>query len=79
MTEFWKSNKNYWCEVCKVWMTDNTSTRATHEKGIKHQENVAKSAPCFRPQITLKQQHTHMLLSWSLLPNTHRCCSGAAA
>ena len=43
MTEFWKSNANYWCDICKVWMTDNVSTRATHEKGIKHKENVAKS------------------------------------
>lgn len=47
MTEFWKSNANYWCDICKVWMTDNVSTRATHEKGIAHKDNVAKSELLF--------------------------------
>lgn len=42
--QYWKSNANYWCDLCKVWMTDKQSTRATHEAGIKHQELVQKSA-----------------------------------
>ncbi|KAK9809284.1 hypothetical protein WJX73_000889 [Symbiochloris irregularis] len=42
MTEFWKSNPMYWCEYCKVWMQDNPQARATHEKGIKHKDNVAR-------------------------------------
>ncbi len=50
--QYWKSNANYWCELCKVWMTDKQSTRATHEAGIKHQELLQKSAPapeCLHP------------------------------
>jgi len=48
MTEFWKSNANYWCELCKVWMTDKQSTRATHEAGIKHQELLQKKLRSMR-------------------------------
>eukprot|EP00193_Tetraselmis_chui_P005432 CAMPEP_0177753912 /NCGR_PEP_ID=MMETSP0491_2-20121128/1725_1 /TAXON_ID=63592 /ORGANISM="Tetraselmis chuii, Strain PLY429" /LENGTH=278 /DNA_ID=CAMNT_0019269253 /DNA_START=205 /DNA_END=1045 /DNA_ORIENTATION=+ len=42
MTEFWVSQKNHWCEFCKVWLKDTISSRATHENGMKHKENVAK-------------------------------------
>jgi U1 zinc finger len=35
----------YWCDYCKVWMNDNPNARATHEKGIRHKENVEKSEP----------------------------------
>ena len=41
--QFWKSNPNHWCEYCKVWMTDNAQSRAVHERGVKHQEAVARS------------------------------------
>lgn len=43
-TQYWKSNAHYWCELCRVWMTDKQSTRATHEAGVKHQELLQKSA-----------------------------------
>ncbi|CAL8468419.1 g7959 [Coccomyxa elongata] len=42
MTEKWKSNPMFWCDYCKVWMQDNPSAKATHERGMKHKENVAK-------------------------------------
>ena len=41
--QYWKSNPMFWCEYCKVWMQDKPSARATHEKGIKHKDNVARS------------------------------------
>ena len=41
--QYWKSNPNFWCEYCRVWLQDNPQARATHERGMKHQENVAKS------------------------------------
>lgn len=43
LVQFWKSNPMYWCDYCKVWMQDNPQARATHEKGIKHKDNVARS------------------------------------
>ena len=33
----------HWCDYCKVWMQDNPSSRATHERGEKHQNMVARS------------------------------------
>lgn len=41
--QYWKSNKNYFCEYCGVWMADNIQVRAIHEKGLKHKDNVARS------------------------------------
>ena len=41
--QFWKSHAMHWCEYCKVWMNDNPATKATHENGLKHKENVSKS------------------------------------
>ena len=46
--QFWVSQKNKWCEYCKVWMKDTTQSWAVHERGTKHQENVARSE-CRRP------------------------------
>eukprot|EP00877_Chromochloris_zofingiensis_P009045 jgi/Chrzof1/4394/Cz14g11150.t1 len=42
MTEFWKSNPMHWCDICKVWMNDSKQAKLNHERGIKHQENLAK-------------------------------------
>lgn len=36
------SNAMHWCDYCKVWMQDTTVAKATHERGAKHQENVAR-------------------------------------
>ena len=33
----------FWCEYCKVWLQDNASAKATHERGMKHMDAVAKS------------------------------------
>lgn len=35
----------FWCDYCKVWMNDNPATKATHEAGMKHKDNVARSKP----------------------------------
>jgi hypothetical protein len=70
--QFWKSHGHYWCDVCKVWMLDKVAIRQIHEKGIKHQENVAKSAPSattvscelcpsLRPALTMRPDSEHRL------------------
>ena len=46
--QFWVSQKNKWCEYCKVWMKDTAHSWAVHERGAGHQENVARSE-CRRP------------------------------
>ncbi|PRW58735.1 WW domain-binding 4 [Chlorella sorokiniana] len=42
MTEFWVSQANKWCEYCRVWLKDSAQSWAVHERGAKHQENVAR-------------------------------------
>lgn len=43
MTEFWVSQANKWCEYCRCWLKDSAQSWAVHERGAKHQENVARS------------------------------------
>ena len=52
----WKSNPMHWCDYCKVWMQDTPTAKSTHERGMKHKENVARS-----------KAQTHAL---SILPGT---------
>ena len=33
----------YWCELCKCWMNDTKAAKLNHERGAKHQENLARS------------------------------------
>ena len=41
--QFWVSQANKWCDACRVWMKDTAQSWAVHERGMKHQENVARS------------------------------------
>jgi hypothetical protein len=36
MSEYWVSQKKYFCEICKVWMSDNKQSRSMHEGGFSH-------------------------------------------
>ncbi|KAF9356675.1 hypothetical protein BGX26_004911 [Mortierella sp. AD094] len=40
--EYWKSNAKFWCRFCKIYITDNKSTRNIHDSGTKHKENVER-------------------------------------
>ncbi|PNW83158.1 hypothetical protein CHLRE_06g309150v5 [Chlamydomonas reinhardtii] len=42
MTEFWKSNAMYWCDVCKCWLNDTKAARLNHERGAGHQAKLEK-------------------------------------
>mmetsp|Transcript_21125 Transcript_21125/g.46262 ORF Transcript_21125/g.46262 Transcript_21125/m.46262 type:complete len:277 (-) Transcript_21125:385-1215(-) len=42
MTEYWKSHAMHWCDVCKCWLNDNKAAILHHERGAKHQENLAR-------------------------------------
>ncbi|KAI7816875.1 hypothetical protein BC939DRAFT_467614 [Gamsiella multidivaricata] len=42
MAEYWKSNAKFWCRFCKIYITDNKSTRNIHDSGTKHKENVER-------------------------------------
>ncbi|KAF9110392.1 hypothetical protein BGX27_006422 [Mortierella sp. AM989] len=42
VAEYWKSNAKFWCRFCKIYITDNKSTRNIHDSGTKHKENVER-------------------------------------
>ncbi|KAH7049478.1 hypothetical protein BKA57DRAFT_459976 [Linnemannia elongata] len=42
MSEYWKSNAKFFCRFCKIYITDNKSTRNIHDQGTKHKENVER-------------------------------------
>lgn len=42
MADYWKSQSRRYCDFCKCWIADNKPSIEFHEKGRRHQENVAK-------------------------------------
>ena len=70
--QYWKSNPMHWCDYCKVWMQDNPGARATHEKGVKHKDNVARSK--FWPWFCLLRFQTFLdLKAYLFLQNSGAC------
>ncbi|KAG1672918.1 hypothetical protein FOA52_012363 [Chlamydomonas sp. UWO 241] len=53
MTEFWKSNKMAWCDICKVWMNDRKDSILNHERGMGHQEKLKRK---LRDMVTKADQ-----------------------
>ncbi|KAF9334201.1 hypothetical protein BG006_002575 [Podila minutissima] len=41
-SEYWKSNAKHFCRFCKIYITDNKSSRNIHDNGSKHKENVER-------------------------------------
>lgn len=42
-SQFWKSNKMHWCDVCKCWLNDTKAAKSHHEQGMGHKANLARS------------------------------------
>eukprot|EP00898_Chlorokybus_atmophyticus_P009094 jgi/Chlat1/9186/Chrsp97S09286 len=42
MTEYWVSQGNKWCDVCRVWISNNAASVRIHEGGKMHKEKLAK-------------------------------------
>ena len=42
MSEYWVSNKRYYCKYCKISIEDNIPSRQQHENGLKHKGNVER-------------------------------------
>ncbi|GJQ85261.1 hypothetical protein Trydic_g18495 [Trypoxylus dichotomus] len=40
--DYWKSQARKYCDFCKCWIADNKPSVEFHEKGRRHQDNVAK-------------------------------------
>ncbi|KAJ1915307.1 hypothetical protein H4219_004394 [Mycoemilia scoparia] len=42
MSEYWVSNKKFWCRYCKIFIADDKPSRTIHDNGRKHKENVQR-------------------------------------
>ncbi|KAG8808473.1 hypothetical protein FRC17_003935 [Serendipita sp. 399] len=38
-SEYWVSQKKYWCKYCEIFIADDAPSRSLHENGQKHQGN----------------------------------------
>ncbi|CAJ0962089.1 unnamed protein product, partial [Mesorhabditis belari] len=65
MTEVWKSIGKHFCEICKVWMTDNKASRDFHERGLKHQamiqQRIGESQKKARDRDKELMQHSSII------------------
>eukprot|EP00088_Acartia_fossae_P006860 TRINITY_DN1316_c0_g1_i1.p1 TRINITY_DN1316_c0_g1~~TRINITY_DN1316_c0_g1_i1.p1 ORF type:complete len:328 (-),score=83.42 TRINITY_DN1316_c0_g1_i1:157-1140(-) len=57
MTEFWKSQENWFCKYCKCWVNDNPISRQIHENGQRHKRSVEeKLSEIRKKQVTDAKQ-----------------------
>jgi WW domain-binding protein 4 len=61
MTEYWVSQKQHFCEYCKIFIANNAASKGMHENGLRHKENVAKRlADMRRNNIVEKREKEQM-------------------
>lgn len=56
MTEYWVSQGNKWCDVCKIYISNNPSSIRNHELGTRHKENVTKRLATMRKENAAKDK-----------------------
>ncbi|XP_045833076.1 zinc finger protein ZOP1 [Trifolium pratense] len=56
MTEYWVSQGNKWCDVCKIYISNNPSSIRNHELGTRHKENVTKRLANMRKENAAKDK-----------------------
>ncbi|KAL5706026.1 hypothetical protein ACHQM5_024241 [Ranunculus cassubicifolius] len=56
MTEYWVSQGNKWCDICKIFISNNPMSIGTHERGEKHKEAVAKRIITMRKENAAKEK-----------------------
>ena len=39
MSEYWVSNKKYYCKYCEIYIADDAPSRQHHENGLRHKGN----------------------------------------
>ncbi|KAI0766505.1 hypothetical protein BC629DRAFT_1538248 [Irpex lacteus] len=42
MSEYWVSNKKYFCKYCNIYIADDKPSRTQHESGLRHKGNVER-------------------------------------
>ncbi|XP_043707968.1 zinc finger protein ZOP1 [Telopea speciosissima] len=56
MTEYWVSQGNKWCDICKIYIANNPLSIRTHELGQRHKDNVTKRLASIRKENAAKEK-----------------------
>ncbi|KAF5745679.1 hypothetical protein HS088_TW07G01271 [Tripterygium wilfordii] len=56
MTEYWVSQGKKWCDFCKIFISNNTSSIRNHELGERHKESVSKRLTSMRKDKAAKEK-----------------------
>lgn len=62
MTEFWVSQGNKWCDFCKIFISNNSTSIRTHELGTRHKDNVTKKLAGIRKDNAVKEREKLLAL-----------------
>lgn len=62
MTEFWVSQGNKWCDFCKIYISNNSTSIRTHELGTRHKDNVAKKLAGIKKDNAVKEKEKLLAL-----------------
>ncbi|CAM6091043.1 unnamed protein product [Calypogeia fissa] len=62
MTEFWVSQGNKWCDFCKIFISNNSTSIRTHELGTRHKDNVAKKLAGIKKDNAVKEKEKLLAL-----------------
>jgi len=54
--QYWVSQGNKWCDVCKIYISNNPSSIRNHELGTRHKENVTKRLATMRKENAAKDK-----------------------
>lgn len=53
---YWVSQGNKWCDFCKIYISNTTTSIRTHELGQRHKDNVAKRLASMRKDSAAKEK-----------------------
>ncbi|GJU14040.1 zinc finger protein ZOP1-like protein isoform X1 [Tanacetum coccineum] len=56
MTEYWVSQGKKWCDLCKIFISNNPSSIKNHELGTRHKEAVTKRLSNMREEKVAKDK-----------------------
>ncbi|KAM0012910.1 putative WW domain-binding protein [Helianthus debilis subsp. tardiflorus] len=56
MTEYWVSQGKKWCDLCKIFINNSTSSIRNHELGQRHKDNVTKRLSNMRDEKVAKDK-----------------------
>ncbi|XP_047332185.1 zinc finger protein ZOP1 [Impatiens glandulifera] len=56
MTEYWVSQGNKWCDICKIFISNNPASIRNHELGQRHKDNVGNRLTTMRKDKEAKDK-----------------------